>query len=275
LRRELVRLFGAPPAARIVLGPGMLIGLRQLFSALQIDRLVLTTEEYYAPRHFPQQRVDAVAPAALVARVAATKPAAVMASVVSWQGTPLPVAALVAEIRRRLGAHAPLLVTDYTHAGAIGFPAVSALNADIVAGDPEKWLLPPGRRSHLAFFWMRSPTVFRRAAQAFSPFFLALDGHSEPRSARWLDPQELRDATQWFAEARLTRRALRDRHQANLRMKERLARTIGIASDGDASVLWTTRPIPGLVERRLNRLGLLWRATDGPARILCRADCLR
>jgi hypothetical protein len=269
VRREIARLFVAKPEARIILAPGMLAGLRHLLSALRVDRLVLTTEEYYAPAHFPTMKVETVEVSALVARVLATKPGAVIASVVSWHGTALPVSDLFGEIRRALGARAPLLVADYTHAGAIGFPAVSALNADVVAGDPEKWLLPPGRRSRLAYFWIPSTGLFYTTARTFAPFFLAVHGRTEARSARWLDPEELRDVAQWLSASRLTRRALRERHRANLRMKHRLARSIGIAPAGDSAVLWTRTPIPAALESRLNRNGLLWRASNGYARILC------
>jgi len=272
VRREIARLFGATPPARIVLAPGMLSGLRQLFAAMDVDRLVLTGDEYYGPRHFPTLGCDTVSVSALVARVAAIRPGAVIASVVSWQGTPLPVSDLFAEIRRTLGSRAPLLVADYTHAGAIGFPAVSTLNADIVGGDPEKWLLPPRQRSRLAFFWLRSPAGFRRAARTFSPFFLAVDGPTDARSARWLDPGELRDVAKWLSGQGLTRRALHDRHLANQGLKHSIARRIGIPSNGTASVLWTGKPIPRSLASRLDRLGLLWRPGNGHARILCRAD---
>jgi len=272
VRREIARLFGAAPAARIVLAPGMLSGLRQLFAAVAVDRLVLTTEEYYGRRHFPTLACDVVPASRLVASVTATRPDAVIASVVSWRGAPLPVAAWFHEIRRTLGPRAPLLVADYTHAGAIGFPPVARLEADVVSGDPEKWLLPPHQRSRLAFLWIRSPAVFRKAARTFSPFFLAVDGRTDPRSARWLDPEEMRHVAEWFSEARLSRRGLLDRYRANQGMKDQVARRIGIASRGPASVLWTEKPIPGSLESQLNRLGLLWRAADGYARILCRTD---
>ena len=213
-----------------------------------------------------------MASSVLVARVVATNPGAVVASVVSWQGTSLPVSDLFGEIRRACGARRPLLVADYTHAGAIGFPTASALNADVVGGDPEKWLLPARRRSGLAYLSIPSATLFRRAARAFSPFFLAVDGRSDTRSARWLDPEEIREMADWLSSARLTRRRLRDRHQANLRLKHRLARSIGILPGGDASMLWTNAKIPSSLESRLSRQGLLWRAPGGYARILCRDE---
>ena len=67
VRREIARLFGARPAGRIVLAPGMLSGLRHLFSAVHIERLVLTTAEYYTARHFPALGVEAVPASSLVA----------------------------------------------------------------------------------------------------------------------------------------------------------------------------------------------------------------
>jgi hypothetical protein len=272
LRREIARLFDARPAERIVLAPGMLSALRHLFSALGIDRLALTSDEYYAPRHFPAMTVDAVGASALVARVKATRPGAVIVSVVSWQGRALPVAELFAAIRRRLGARAPLLVADYTHAGAIGFPPLSSLNADVVAGDPEKWLLPPDHASRLTFLWTRSPKGFRAAERLFSPFFLAVEGRSDARSARWIDPLEVREVARWLSDVRLTRRALHDLHEANLRMKQMVARRLGVDPTGAASVLWTDQRIPRSLETQLNRHHLLWRDGTGHSRILCRAD---
>ena len=272
VRREIGRLFGAVPTARIVLAPALLAPLRQLFSAAHVDRLILTSDEYYAARHFPELAVESVPAARLVARVAATKPGAVIASVVSWHGAALPVPALFAGIRRALGARAPLLVADYTHAGAIGFPPVASLGADIVGGDPEKWLLPPKHGSRLAFLWMRSAVMFRTAARLFSPCFLAIDGAVDSRSARWIDPAALSETAEWLAAAGLTRRALLERHQANLQMKRRLARRLGIPPGDDSSVLWTNRPIPTTLDRRLTRRGLVWRAADGHTRILCRSD---
>jgi selenocysteine lyase/cysteine desulfurase len=270
VRREIARLFDATPAERIVLAPGMLSSLRHLFFALHVDRLMLTADEYYAPHHFPAMRVETVPASALVARIGRSRPGAVIVSVVSWQGKPLPVAALFGEIRRAFGARAPLLIGDYTHAGAIGFPAVFDLQADIVSGDPAKWLLPPRQGSRLAFLWVRSPRLFRTAQQTFAPFFLAVERQTVPRSARWLDPEEVRAVAAWLAAARLTRRGLLDRHHANLRMKRAVAQALGVSPDGPASVLWTKKRMPELLER-LERLGLAWRV-DGFTRILCRSE---
>jgi len=121
---------------------------------------------------------------------------------------------------------------------------------------------------------VRSPKMFRAAERVFSPFFLAVEGRSDARSARWLDPLEVRAAARWLSDARLTRRALLNLHEANLRMKQTLARQLGIDPTGAASVLWTDHRIPAALESRLNRLHLLWRDASGHVRILCRADCV-
>lgn len=272
VRREIARLFGAPPARRIILAPGMLSALRQLFSALDIEHLLLTTDEYYAARHFPELRVQTVPMASLLARVKATNPGAVIASLVSFHGKPLPVGDLFAAIRRDMGARAPLLVADYTHAGAIGFPPVADLNADVVGGDPEKWLMPPLQSSRLAFLWTKSPGLFRTVARTFSPLFLAVEGRTDARSSRWIDPEEMHAMAAWLVDARLTRRALVDRHRANLAMRGRIAAQLGIDAEGPASVLWTDRKVPALLAARLARQGLLWRSDTGRTRILCRTD---
>ena len=270
VRRVIARLFDGNPASRIVLAPGILSALRHLLSALGIERLALTAEEYYAPRHFPAIEVSSAPASAFLAQIRKSRPQAVVVSVVSWQGKPLPVAEMFAEIRARSGARAPLLVADYTHAGAIGFPPMTALNADLVCGDPEKWLLPQGQ-SKLGFLWMRSPALVRVARSAFSSFFLSVDAPPDLRSARWVDPLEVERIARWLTDARLTRRKLEARHQANLRMKRTLAKALGIDSGGGSSVIWTTARIPAPLRTRLEPLGLMWRAGTH-TRILCRAE---
>jgi hypothetical protein len=274
VRREIARLFDAKPVQRIVLAPGILSALRHLFSVVEVEHLALTTDEYYASRHFPSIKVSTASPSALVAHLTRTEPDAVLVSVVSWHGKPLPVSDIFAEIRAQFGQHAPLLVADYTHAGAVGFPPVRALNADIVCGDPEKWLLPPEQSSKLAFLWIRSPKLFRTARRAFAPLFLSVEAQGDRRSARWVDPLEVRAMAHWLSAARLTRLTLLDRYQANLRTKQKLARMLGVDADGAASVLWTQARIPTSIRRRLERAGLIWRADAGYTRVLCRAEAL-
>ena len=118
---------------------------------------------------------------------------------------------------------------------------------------------------------MGSPALFRVVRTAFAPFFLALDAPADPRSARWVDPLEVRRIAGWLSDARLTRRKLDARHQANLGLKRMLAETLGIDSRGESSVIWTTARIPAPLRKRLESLGLIWRAGTH-TRILCRAE---
>jgi hypothetical protein len=147
---------------------------------------------------------------------------------------------------------------------------MTALDADLVCGDPERWLLPSGP-SKLGFLWVGSPALFRVARAAFAPFFLALDAPADPRSARWVDPLEVERIARWLTDARLTRRKLEAFHHGNLRMKRTLAEALGIDSGGGSSVIWTTARIPAPLRKRLESLGLMWR-TGTHTRILCRAE---
>ena len=47
------------------------------------------------------------------------------------------------EFGLRSRARAPLLVLDYTHAGAVGFPNMGSFGADLTCGDFAKWVTPP------------------------------------------------------------------------------------------------------------------------------------
>ena len=269
MRRDIARLFDGGAANRIVLAPGILSALRQLFPAVGVQRLALTTEEYYGARHFPAIRVTSGPAATIGARMGTARPQALIMSVVSWRGEPLPVAETFAAIRAQ-SARPPLLIADYTHAGAVGFPPIAALNADLVCGDAAKWLLPPGP-SRLAFIWIRSPALFRSVRPSFTPLFLAVDGTPDPRSARWVDPLEVGRIARWLIDSRTTRRQLVAQYQANIDLKRELAETMGIDSSGESSVIWTTARLPARLRTQLESRGLLWR-TGRHLRILCRAE---
>jgi selenocysteine lyase/cysteine desulfurase len=275
VRREVARVFDAEPADHVVLAPGILCALRYLLQAAGVERLVLTTDEYYGPRHFGNMTVRTAPATALAARVARTRADAVIASVVSWRGHPLPVSDLFGDIRARFGTRTPLLVADYTHAGALGFPPVRGLNADVVCGDPERWLLSPRHCSKLAFLWVRSPRLHRQARRAFAPFFLSMHAQDQDRSARWADPREVHEFAAWLERARLTRARLHGRHEANLRLKQKLAAALGIDGSDRAAVLWTDAKVPTRLRRSLDRAGLLWQADARHTRVICRADAFR
>jgi hypothetical protein len=272
IRQTFSELFDAPPAGRIVLVPSILTALHILFAKLQVRRIVLTSGEYYGALHFPAQRVETVGVKDLIKRTKELKPDVVMVSVVTWKGEVLPTAELFSEIRRMRGHEGtPLLVADYCHAGAVGFPSVKKLAADVVCGGAGKWVTPPEWNSKLGFLWFGSESLSSLAKTAFVPFFLATDRQPPFLVSRWIDPAEVRALHAWLVRRRLDRSALLAQYHADRKFASRLAAQFGI--DGNQSnILWLSRGHSGDKRvRELERLGLTWKMPDGRTRMLCRA----
>jgi hypothetical protein len=57
LRATISDLLEVHHSDRIILAPGILVALRVLFSHLHIERIALTSEEYYGEEHFPEATV--------------------------------------------------------------------------------------------------------------------------------------------------------------------------------------------------------------------------
>ena len=273
LRRTISDLFQARPAERIVLAPGILVGLHILFAQLGVRRILVTSEEYYDPSHFPAQRVRTSRAEAIPELLRGERFDAVIASPVSWRGERLAVDALFQAIRDELGEASPLLVADTAHAGAIGFPEAGGLGADLVCGDLEKWILPPDRNTRIAFLWSRSQPLAERAAVAFQPFFLATEGSETPLLSRWVDPTEVLELSRWLEEHDATRASLRERHLADLKLARWLSRRFGSAVDPVTSILWLDEEHasdPLVME--LAKMGLAWRLPGRGIRVLARSD---
>ena len=116
LRATISDLLEVPHSDRIILAPGILVALRTLFSHLHIERIALTSEEYYGEEHFPAAAVRAASCDALFDPGLTGDCEAVVASPASWRGTRQPVAELFDSIRKQLDKRAPLLIADYAHA---------------------------------------------------------------------------------------------------------------------------------------------------------------
>ena len=191
LRETISDLLEVHHSDRIILAPGILVALRTLFSHLQIERIALTSEEYYGVEHFPGATVRAASCDALFDPRLTGDSEAVLASPASWRGARQPVAELFDSIRKTSGEGAPLLVADYAHAGSVGFPSVDRLGADVICGDLEKWILPPDWNTRVAFLWFRTQQLFLRAVKAFRPFFLATQASDVSMLARWVEPTDV------------------------------------------------------------------------------------
>jgi hypothetical protein len=268
LRSRIAELFGGGPAETLILCPGILIGLQALFSSLDVKRVALSDEEYYGQIHFPHLAIKTFAIDELVGRVRDWKPDAVVLSVVTWRGRVIPLAEIFRELRAQLKEETPLLIADYSHGGAVGFPDMAGLNADIVCGDPLKWIAKPDGETRLAFLRIRDGALLEKALRVFRPFFLATAEQHEQLLARWLDPREIQEAVEGFSG--LDRGTLASRHAQNLSLARQVGFELGVSDRVQSSILWLDagRPLP----EWLARSGLVWKATGGGVRILCRAE---
>ena len=273
LRATISDLLEVPHSDRIILAPGILVALRVLFSHLQIERIALTSEEYYGAEHFPGATVRAARCDALLDSLRTGDFQAVLASPASWRGTRQPVAELFDSIRKQPGRSAPLLVADYAHAGSVGFPSADRLGADVICGDLEKWILPPDRNTRVAFLWFRTQPLFLRAVKAFHPFFLATKTSDVSLLARWVEPTDVLAVSRGLGALGVTPDQLRVRHRADMRLARELANSVEPARIPETSILWFEEgELDGDTLEELEKLGLAWRLPGRGTRVLCRSD---
>jgi hypothetical protein len=273
LRATISDLLEVHHSDRIILAPGILVALRALFSHLHIERIALTSEEYYGAEHFPGATVRAASCDALFDPRLTGDSEAVLASPASWQGVRQPVAELFDSIRKTLGKGAPLLVADYAHAGSIGFPSADRLGADVICGDLEKWILPPDWNTRVAFLWFRTQPLFLQAVEAFRPFFLATKASDVSPLARWVEPADVLTVSRGLASLGVTPDQLRVRHRADMRLARELASRVEPARIPETSILWFEEgELDGETLEELEKLGLVWRLPGRGTRVLCRSD---
>jgi len=273
LRRTISELFEVSRPDRVVLTPGILVGLRILFSHLRIERILLTGEEYYGESHFPGATVQVASCEAIPELLEKHDFQALVASPASWQGVRQPVVELFGGIRKTFGSKAPLLVADCAHAGSIGFPSIESLGADVVCGDLEKWILPPEWNSRVAFLWFRTHRLFAKAAEAFRPFFLATEFSGAAMMARWVSPADVLTVSKWLSALGTTREQLRQRHLADMKLARHLASRLHRSEMPETSILWLEEDqLAGETIEDLEKRGLVWRLPGGGVRVLCRSD---
>ena len=275
LRATISDLLEVHHSDRIILAPGILVALRVLFSHLHIERIALTSEEYYGAEHFPGATVRTASCDALFDPLLTGDFEAVLASPASWRGVRQPVAELFDSIRKQLGRRAPLLVADYAHAGSVGFPSVDRLGADVICGDLEKWILPPDWNTRVAFLWFRTQRLFLQAVEAFHSFYLATNTSDVSMLARWVEPADVLAVSRGLESLGVTRDQLRARHRADMRLARELASSVEPARIPETSILWFEEgELDGETLEELEKLGLVWRLPGRGTRVLCRSDAV-
>jgi len=274
LREQLGNLFGATPAAHLVFVPGLLIGLRIFLTDLGIRNISITSEEYYSSSDFGRLDATLLQPNEVVSEVCERKPDAVIASVVSWRGRRTRIRADFTEIRRKMGSRCPLLIADYSHSGAADWPSVNDLGADVVCGDPCKWLAPSIQPANLGFMWFSSAELFARIQPVFSPFCLALSACNSAAQARWVVPSEIHKWSTWYRKRDLNRSGLTAMFQENLHFAQMLAHRWRLSYVPETSILWLDNKPNDSLFGTLFKHGLVWEK-DGGFRVIARADLAR
>lgn len=267
-RGRIAELLQVDEPLHIVLTPGILIGLRLVIARLRATKLVLTTQEFYQPAAFPDQQSRLVQ-ASEVADVVQGRSDMVIASLVDWRGNELGIdrAFRAAKTRKK-----PILVADYSHAGALGFPPAAKTGADIICGDVCKWVLKPGLPVNFAFLWFRSAALFNRIYPTFCPFFLAVEESVAGLRSRWLDPSHVARVANVLSRKDLSRSGLARQHRANMRLARDVASSLNLRPPR-TSILWLSQKTRNRVLTPFRKKGLVWDRPDG-IRIMCRADVL-
>ncbi len=264
LRVMLGGLLGLPSPDRVVLAPGTTASLRILFAAKGIETVILGPEEYCDEHHFWPLSV-LTSPIADIAAIARRTPSkiAVVLSVVSWKGTRFPVESHFHALRLELKDRCPLLVADYSHGGASGFPPCDQIPADIIVGDFSKWILPPNVADELCFLYAGTDEMWKLCKNCFGAFYLATESVAE-RAARWVAPREVTGSLMWIKSQSVSRHTLLAQFERNRSFMRTLPRS-GTATDccmvwfrSDAAPKWIAPD-------------LLWETPEG-IRVLCRHD---
>jgi hypothetical protein len=265
IRAHLGELYRCPDSRRIILCPGQLIGLIHILCARRCESLLLTDEEYYTPHHFPGMKVSTCKPEEVVRVVQHKRPGAVLMSVVSWKGRPLPVRQQFQRLREH--PDRPLLICDYAHAGAVGFPRFGGFGADIICGDVHKWVLPSAHMSQIGFVWATNRRLRESLSGTFRGYYLATD-QSIARAARWISPQDLLSTAQWLRDAKPTRRTMLAAYRRNLARAREIAEFLCLSKPEKSCILWLPIQEVNRQARELRNIGSrgdvqFWRAAAG------------
>lgn len=268
LRRQVARVHSLAKPERIIFGCGVMACLRHLFLLRQHTHFALTSIEYYGPEHFPGRRVDVFEPDGLVEGVVEARPQVVIASLAGWAGGRFPLADWFAAIRKQFGPASPLLVADCCHAGAVGFPGLAQIGADLVCGDLAKWVAPTGA-DKVAFVWPATRALFEELSPLFAGYYLSVEGQDTANAGSFVSPSTISTLSELYQSVEASPEQLAARFRTNLLLARSLSGDTSIESCNVC--LPATSPVlhtPVLREAALTR-----DRGDGRVRVMCRADC--
>jgi hypothetical protein len=273
LRSNISGIFDLCHSNQIVLTPGILVGLNILLGGLSVNNISLSRYEYYDEHHFPNSQTGSFDVENVIEHICQCSPDMAIVSLVTWRGKSLPLNNVFRQIRTAFGKDAPLLIADCAHAGAIGFPSMDEIEADIICGDICKWITPSEWQRNLAFLWFRDRLLWEKAAQTFRPYYLAIPQERTHLLARWIDPYEVKTVVSWLRETRLDRNRLLQRHQHNMDLARKLSGQLGLSDPPESSILWIDDESKStILLDELEQSELAWRPPNGGLRILCRAE---
>ncbi len=88
-----------------------------------------------------------------------------------------------------------------------------------------------------------------------------------------VSPADILAVSRKLADLEMTRGALRERHQADMKLARNLASRLHLSELPETSILWLEEgELAGEVVAELEELGLVWRPPGGGTRVLCRSD---
>lgn len=274
VRSRICALLSCADVAALFFTPSSLVALRIILPILGIRRLLLTDREYYTKSHFAGIETSICAFQDVMETVDRLRPDAVIVSVVGWQGASIPDLNFFQNLRSAAGG-STLLLADYGHAGAIGFPGVDELSADLTFGTPSRWIAPWTAKDQLGFLCARSQEVTIKLTEVFRAFYLATADDRLKLQSRWVDPAVIAQLWAWLEEHPVERADLACQHERNMRVARALAADLGLKSRIDSAILWLAEKSEHPSLNPFRRAGLVWDPPTGGTRILCREDILK
>jgi len=275
IRRLVANLASQAPPEHVILSPGALIAIRLIFERIEVNTLILSSEGYYGPSHFPGTKTHVVSVDKLVQSTSEIQPDAIILSSVTWKGRIMPVESIFSDIRSKLGNSCPLLLCDDMHGGAAGFRDINSYGSDIVFGGIDKWVTPVEWNDQIAFLLPLNNNYAEICIDTFRSFFLATQNQRNDL-ARWLDPETTMQEARYLEKNQIDRQTLQEQYKENLQLATDISIKLRRRDKPTSAILWISEDEVAQIEKLSEVVPprLIWRLPGEGARVLCRADAL-